>query len=469
MYHRLADAYLLRGWQHMTNVLLHQPTNQIIPCTGKEFHLLLLCDGCTDFTDRLSAEEKQTLEALTAKGYVTACETPTPIRKEQQYVLYRNRYVRSACWSITGRCNYHCRHCYMDAPDAQLGEVTHEEAMDFIDQMHRCGIRQVDLTGGEPFVRKDFWQLVDHMTQYGMVIGMVYTNGWLLTEQVLDAFAQRGQHPEFSISFDGVGWHDWMRRVPGAEEAALRAFDLCKRRGYAVNVEMCLHRGNMSTLRDTVKLLAAHGVHALKVGKVQDSQLWHANSEGNAMTTEAYCEAAIDYIPYYYEDGMPMDVLLGGVVMLKRHGEYTVIPERHANDASCLEHHLCGAVRASCYITPEGRLLPCLPMTSWEGQSVFPRIQEEGLQKLLSTGLYMDMAAARVKDLLQVNPQCNACEHKYQCGGGCRASAVCATGDMMGCDPEQCLFYRMNYAPRIRAAADAAMAKYGVKAERDVP
>jgi len=68
MYHRLTDAYLLRGWQHMTNVLLHQPTNQIIPCTGKEFHLLLLCDGCTDFTDRLSAEEKQTGSDSAATG-----------------------------------------------------------------------------------------------------------------------------------------------------------------------------------------------------------------------------------------------------------------------------------------------------------------------------------------------------------------------------------------------------------------
>ena len=462
MYYRLSESYLLRGWQHMTNVLVRRPYNIIQQLSGKDFNLLLLCDGCTDFESLIRDEEKTTLASYVEKGVVTPCEEKTPLSPDQKYILYKNRYVRTAFWSITGRCNYRCRHCYMDAPDAQLGEVSHEEAMDFIDQIHACGIFNVDITGGEPFVRKDFWQLVDHMLGYKIRINQVYTNGWLLTEKVLDEFEARGQKPEFSISFDGVGWHDWLRRVDGAEDAAIRALKMCKRRGFPVNVEMCVHKGNVGTIRETIKLLAECGVHAIKLGPVHNSELWCANCDGNAISLEEFIEATIDYIPHYFEDGCPMSALFGGVVSLTKKG-YAVTSERYCGDASCEDNFLCGAVRSSCYITPEGRVLPCLPMTSWDGQYDYPRIQDEGLQKLLTSGFYMDVATARVRDLLKINEKCAACEYKYLCGGGCRASAAMSCGDVMGSDPDQCLFFRGGYPARIRETAEKAMKDFPVE------
>ncbi|WP_289466325.1 radical SAM protein, partial [Klebsiella pneumoniae] len=71
------------------------------------------------------------------------------------------RYIRTAHWSITGRCNYRCKHCYMSAPDAKLGELSHETIMSIVQQLIDCGIYQVSLTGGEPLVRKDFMEIVD--------------------------------------------------------------------------------------------------------------------------------------------------------------------------------------------------------------------------------------------------------------------------------------------------------------------
>ena len=96
-----------------------------------------------------------------------SCEEPQPIEKRQYYKYYHNRYVRSIFWSITGKCNYRCRHCFMDAPEGALGELSTQQAFDLIDQMAECGVLQVDITGGEPFVRKDFWQLVDRIRSMG--------------------------------------------------------------------------------------------------------------------------------------------------------------------------------------------------------------------------------------------------------------------------------------------------------------
>ena len=149
-----------------------------------------------------------------------------------------------------------------------MGELSTEQALNLIDQMAACGVLSVDITGGEPFVRRDFWQLIDRILSYKMTIGMVYTNGWLLNESVLDEFEGRGLKPEISISFDGVGWHDWMRGIPGAEKAALQALKLCQKRGFSTNVEMCIHKGNQDLIAQTVEALRAVGVTRIKASKV---------------------------------------------------------------------------------------------------------------------------------------------------------------------------------------------------------
>ena len=68
--------------------------------------------------------------------------------------------------SITGRCNYRCKHCYLSAPSAKLGELPHETMLEIIEQLAACGVQQVSLTGGEPLVRGDWWQLVDALTRH---------------------------------------------------------------------------------------------------------------------------------------------------------------------------------------------------------------------------------------------------------------------------------------------------------------
>src|SRR5699024_10246901 len=114
---------------------------------------------------------------------------------DQYYRYYSNRYVKMVFWSVTGRCNYRCRHCYIDGPDGKLGEMSTEQAMDLIDQMAGCGVLRVDLTGGELFVRKDLWQLIDRILSYKMTIGQIYTNGWLVNEELIEQFELRGIKP----------------------------------------------------------------------------------------------------------------------------------------------------------------------------------------------------------------------------------------------------------------------------------
>lgn len=462
MYYRLHSDYVLRGWRGRAWSLIKRPENRVRTLRQEEFQALLLCDGMTDIgTGHIADGTQKLLCKYEEEGIVEACADEKSLEEEQFYRYYDNRFVRSVFWSVTGRCNFRCRHCYMDAPQETLGELSHEQAVNLIDQMAQCGVQCVDLTGGEPFVRRDFWSLIDRIQLHKIAIGQIYTNGWRLDEGILHQFEERDMRPEFSISFDGTGWHDWMRGIEGAEEAALRALRLCAEHGFPTSVEMCVHRGNREALARTAGLLADIGVSRLRIGNVMETDLWRRKSDGNAMTFREYLETMLDYIPQFYEMGMPMDITLAGMIQLRKgSAEFLVIPERHDRTEDSGNRFLCGAARYACYITPEGRLLPCMPMTSCKNQDVFPLVQDIGLKKGLSDSFYMDIVGSRVRDLLAVNSKCAACEHKYQCGGGCRAFALEQTGDLMGCDNNQCILWNEGYVERIRETAEAAIAKY---------
>ena len=181
MYYSLKPEYLLRGWEGMAWVLVRRPENQIMTLSREMFQTLLLCDGETELS--ASSLDDETLGALREaeeKGFIQPCENPQPLAEDQYYQYYKNRYVSKVFWSVTGRCNFRCRHCYMDAPDGMLGELSTEEALEMIDQMAECGVLRVDITGGEPLVRKDIWQLIDRILSHHMVIRNFHTNGWLL-------------------------------------------------------------------------------------------------------------------------------------------------------------------------------------------------------------------------------------------------------------------------------------------------
>lgn len=462
LFYRLKRGYCLRGWEKLTCVLVKRPGNRVRALEQDVFQCLMLCDGETE-SEVFPEAYLPVLKEYEREGIVEASELPQPLEKDQYYRYYKNRYVSSAFWSVTGRCNYRCRHCFMDAPEGTLGEITTEQALDFIDQMADCGILRVEITGGEPFVRKDFWQLADRLVSYQITIGKIYSNGWLLNDAVLDSFEQRGLKPQFSISFDGTGWHDWMRGVEGAEQAALRALRLCHARGFPTDVEMCVHRGNIDKIAETVEVLRSAGVGFLKIGSVSPTALWLRNSGGNEISEEEFVEAALRYIPQYFEAGRPFDIIVNNVIELFGSGSeraYSVIAESYDGTDACLNYCLCQAARNHCYITPEGRLLPYMPMTACQEQRGFPLIQEIGLREGLSGSVYMEFVDRRLRDLFAVNQKCAACPYRLKCGGGCRAKAL-ENGDIMGADPTQCMLWEKGYVEKIHRAADEAIARYG--------
>ncbi|MBR5909342.1 MAG: radical SAM protein, partial [Schwartzia sp.] len=72
-------------------------------------------------------------------------------------------------WNMTRTCNLHCRHCYMDADaEKRAGELTTEEAKHFIDDLAAFHVPALLLSGGEPLVRQDFFELAEYASAHGV-------------------------------------------------------------------------------------------------------------------------------------------------------------------------------------------------------------------------------------------------------------------------------------------------------------
>ncbi len=259
---------------------------RMLPVSDAEFACLELCDGSVDFDlPFLSTESRDVIQSLITRGLIEICgQTPDAsnspaIDPAQQYKRYTNRFIAGIHWSITRRCNYRCKHCLMDAgSDRSANEPSFHEIEAIIDQIAVCGIPSVSLTGGEPLVRDDFLDIVASLSDHDILLSEVYTNGSLVTESLLESLETLGQKPTFVISFDGVGCHDWLRGIEGAEQAVERAIRLITSHDMRVYATMTLHSGNADRILETALKLAEWGATSLQVSAMYDEGRWGKRS-----------------------------------------------------------------------------------------------------------------------------------------------------------------------------------------------
>jgi sulfatase maturation enzyme AslB (radical SAM superfamily) len=292
MYYQLNEKYAFRGWKRLPYALrimkgegrLDKP----VFFNKEDFLLLLCCNGVEVVNEgELPESQRSLLQKLAENAIIRASGEPmSGLKDYQRYHVYPGIYYSALQWSITGKCNYRCRHCFLSAPSSRHPELPLSDCLRIIEQMSVCGVRQVDLTGGEPLLRTDFLEIVRSLTEHGIFIRLIFTNASLLNEQLLDALDKLDQHPAFQLSYDGVGCHSWLRGIPQAEEDLRRAIKLLHKRKVDYSCAMCIHKGNAEVLDETVKLLAQYGCRGLGVNTPQELGNWQEFSEKYALSYE---------------------------------------------------------------------------------------------------------------------------------------------------------------------------------------
>ncbi len=135
----------------------------------------------------------------------------------------RESSLRLIAWEVTRNCNLSCIHCRASASKGPYpDELDTDASLGLLDQISEVGKPVVILTGGEPLLRPDIFELARHGTRKGLRMVMA-PNGTLITEAIAREMAEAGIQ-RISISLDGATkeTHDRFRQVDGAFEGALR-------------------------------------------------------------------------------------------------------------------------------------------------------------------------------------------------------------------------------------------------------
>ena len=458
MRYLLDRRYRLRGWLHAPTGLYDTKKKAPVFLPREGYELLMRCDGAHDIEpSALGEDESRLFDELLEKGIIRRARLGEFLAPEQEYKAYPAQYKREAHWSITGACNLKCRHCFMSAPDAKHGVPSFEQIVSIADQLAECGVFQVGLTGGEPLTREDFLSIIDVLNEREIGVNCIYTNGWLVDEGLLDGLDERGVHRPFQLSFDGVGCHDFLRGVPGAEERALAAIRLLRERGHSVSVSMCLHRGNAHALRDTVNLMASLGVRSMKVQAAMDLGDWaKPELEELRLSQEETLQVFEEYIPQYLDDDAPLAITMEGAFRYSPGDEkWSSLDARACSADEELSMPSCGAITRCFYIGAEGMVCPCMSMADTSYAPNFPNLLETPLREILGDSEFNRLCHASVAEVRDGSGKCRDCKYIDLCSGGCRSNALMASGNYYGADPSACWFFEHGGRERIaRAAAE---------------
>ncbi len=458
-YVKLSEDYVLRGYKDHEYVLANRINGRTEILDRKTFLLLEMCSGMIDFSVvYLTKEQKERLDLLHKKGIVQFLQDQDKIDRAQKYRRADNYFIRSIHWSVTGRCNLRCRHCYMSAPHYKYKDMSTKECLKVIDQMDMAGVTAVSVTGGEPFVRDDIWTIMEAFSQKSIAVSQIYTNGMLLTEQTAQRFQRMGLRPGFVISFDGVDGHDWLRAKKGAGEKVTSVIKMLKEHGFPVMIETAVYDGNIDCLPQTYELLKSLGVDYWKTSLIYEAGEWRKEGRRTVETEELY-DAYLKVIHTYVKDGAPFSIQLDGFFACPAHDPDKWHSPYVRNTSSGIGDDLCCATcRFNPYLLPHGRLLPCASMTDSEVEQHMPDLKTETLSQVYGGGdnAFFRIAGMKTREILGRNKDCAGCTYRNQCQGGCRAMSLLGGYGLYGHSPVLCTFFNGGYENKIKETVEQA-------------
>jgi heme d1 biosynthesis radical SAM protein NirJ len=362
--------------------------------------------------------------------YMRELTDPTPVRR-------RNGAVKPVViWNLTRRCNLRCRHCYTTSADVPFpGELSHEQAMAVLDDLHAFGIPALILSGGEPLSRFDFFSLAERARELGFRHLSLSTNGTRVAPHI-DRIADLG-FDYVGISLDGIGaMNDWFRGVDGAFDEALAGVRACKARGVKVGLRFTITEDNADMLPAMLDLCEAEGVdkfylsHLVYAGRGDK----HRGDDTAHARTRNAMDVLIDRAWAAIEGGRPLEIVTGNndadAVWFLAWAERNFHADRVAHVAAHLEAwggNSSGLGVAN--IDPQGKVHPD---TYWSDYTV-GSVKTDRFSSLW-TGSDPMLATLRQRPR-PLKGRCGACAFKDICGGNTRIRALQVSGDPWAEDP----------------------------------
>lgn len=321
-------------------------------------------------------------------------------------------------WELTYACNLECAHCLSSSGRRDPRELSTEQCKAVIDELQRMQVFYVNIGGGEPTIRPDFWELLEYAVNHQ--VGVKFsTNGVRITPEraaFLASPACNG-YVDVQISLDGATAevNDYVRG-PGSYDTALRALANLKDAGFEdAKISVVCTRENIGQL-DEFKALADRFGATLRLTRLRPSgrgaDVWDELHPLPEQQRELY-----DWLMKHTADGE--EVLTGDSFFhLAAFGE------------SLPGLNLCGAGRVVCLIDPIGDVYAC-PFAIHDNFLAGNLLADGGFQKV-----WQDSALFNELRSPQTGGACSSCAFFDSCRGGCMAAKFFTGLPLDGPDPE---------------------------------
>ena len=460
----LSEAYSLRGWKDDPFYLERAGNRYIRKLNADEFAYLIRCDGKTKLpADAWPAQP----EWAVREGVIVPCVVEKELKPEQCYRLFPNHRFSHIDLALTGRCNFRCKHCFNAADcNPRADEPALEEILKLIGRLDECGVGRLRLTGGEPLIRKDFLKITEELSRRKMRITEIATNGWFITPELLDALSAQKHHPIWFVSFDGMGFHDWLRGVSGAEERVLRNIQLLCDRGYTVQVHQCVWKDSLDSVRPTILRVRDMGVLAYRITTVEPGTRWMQAAPDQTISPSDWQRWIPDFLDWWYENGIPMDLNIWSIWTHEYGTDHVQIhPDISSFGKDKDKIPVCLDARKMPYIDSDGRLLTCLGI-SGEAEVHglnWGNVYRDDIQELLTESSFMEQLACNCQKLKELNPECRSCKWSDRCSMGCRAEALGQGNGITGIDRRMCVFFKEGVYDKLIKLAEKHGLQYGVR------
>ena len=312
------------------------------------------------------------------------------IEKELAEISEENLIPAWGMIELTHRCNTKCSHCYV--VKQKKTELSTREVKNILDQLAEAGNLFLAFTGGEPFLRRDIFEILEYAAKKRFAV-TVLTNATLLDAAAVKKLKKIGIH-ELSTSLYSLKAevHDGVTRVRGSFVKVMRALKELKKAGIRVKVKCPLLTVNYSEKKALTDFAKSNGFHILF-----DTTIAPKN-DGNVENTGQKIEGEV----------------LAGVIKQHCAGwQYsTKFPERNV---------ICSAGKNFIAINPYGEVLPCLQIPHSAGN-----IREKSLKEIwLNSPMLNKMRGMKLSDL----KECVNCENIRYCNR-CPGLALLESGSL---------------------------------------
>jgi len=335
--------------------------------------------------------------------------------------------LRLVAWETTRRCNLACKHCRAVAEDHPYdNELDTKASFKLLEQIREVGKPIIILTGGEPLLRHDIFDIAAFGTKLGLRMVMA-PNGTLITTETAGKMKESGIK-RISISLDGSSpeTHDAFRGIQHAYEKSIQGIKIAKDAGIEFQINTTITKSNLSEIPKILKLAedlgaVAHHIFLLvptgrgkyildgeiNAQEYEETLNWfYDQREKVKLQLKATCA------PHYYRILRQRSKKDGKKVTFETHGLDAVTRGCLAGTGFCFISHVgrvqtCGFLDIEC-----GNITRQAFKDVWENSHVFNQL----------------------RNLDNLESKCGICEFKRVCGG-CRARAYEATGNYLAQEP----------------------------------